>query len=176
MQRPRPRIVWYRFVRQHGGSVAPPASIQSVAGIDMLRQLIVGSGVSICNIVIHALVMTAVVRVARTVGAKKMAYPAILLICVMVATVSVLMAAHMLEVLVWALAYAIVDAAPAGADLVYFALVNYTTLGYGDVIPMARWRLLGPMTAMNGVLLFGWSTAVIFQVLRKTMLSDARDT
>ena len=136
----------------------------------MLRQLIVGSGVSICNIVIHALVMTAVVRVARTVGAKKMAHPAILLICVMVATVSVLMAAHMLEVLVWALAYAIVDAAPAGADLVYFAWVNYTTLGYGDVIPMARWRLLGPMTAMNGVLLFGWSTAVIFEVLRRTLL------
>jgi hypothetical protein len=145
-------------------------------GIDMLRQLIVGSGVSICNIVIHALVMTAVVRVARTVGAKKMAHPAILLICVMVATVSVLMAAHMLEVVVWALAYAIVDAAPAGADLVYFALVNYTTLGYGDITPMARWRLLGPMTAMNGVLLFGWSTAVIFQVLRRTMLLDAGGT
>jgi len=142
----------------------------------MLRQLIVGSGVSICNIVIHALVMTAVVWVARAVAAKKMAHPAILLICVMVATVSVLMAAHVLEVFVWALAYAIVDAAPEGADLVYFALVNYTTLGYGDVIPMARWRLLGPMTAMNGVLLFGWSTAVIFQVLRRTMLLDARGT
>jgi hypothetical protein len=56
------------------------------------------------------------------------------------------------------------------------AWVNYTTLGYGDVIPMARWRLLGPMTAMNGVLLFGWSTAVIFQVLRRTMLSDVRGT
>jgi hypothetical protein len=53
---------------------------------------------------------------------------------------------------------------------VYFALVNYTTLGYGDVTPIARWRLLGPMAAMNGVLLFGWSTAVIFQVLRRTML------
>jgi hypothetical protein len=32
-----------------------------------------------------------------------------------------------------------------------------------------RWRLLGPMTAMNGVLLFGWSTAVIFEVLRRTV-------
>jgi hypothetical protein len=142
----------------------------------MLRQLAVGSGVSICNIVIHALVMTAVVWVARTVGAKKMAHPAILLSCVMAATVSVLMAAHMLEVFVWALAYAIVDAAPAGAGLVYFALVNYTTLGYGDVTPVARWRLLGPMAAMNGMLLFGWSVAVIFQVLRRTMLLDARDT
>src|SRR5262245_35205194 len=152
-----------------------PPRFRASQGIDMLRQLFVGSGVSVCNIVIHALVMTALVRVARTVGAKKMAHPAILLSYVMVATVSVLMAAHMLEVLVWALAYAIVDAAPAGADLVYFALVNYTTLGYGDVTPMARWRLLGPM--MNGVLLFGWSTAVIFQVLRRTMsLSDARGT
>jgi Ion channel len=95
----------------------------------------------------------------------------------MVATVSTLMAAHVLEVIVWALAYAIVDAAPEGADLLYFAFVNYTTLGYGDVIPVERWRLLGPMTAMNGVLLFGWSTAVIFEVLRRTMrsASSAKD-
>ena len=57
---------------------------------------------------------------------------------------------------------------PAGADLLYFAFVNYTTLGFGDVTPVERWRLLGPMTAMNGVLLFGWSTAVIFEVLRRT--------
>ena len=41
----------------------------------------------------------------------------------------------------------------------------------GDVVPVERWRLLGPMTAMNGVLLFGWSTAVIFEVLRQAMRS-----
>jgi hypothetical protein len=41
---------------------------------------------------------------------------------------------------VWSLAYAIVGAAPAGADPVYFAFVNYTTLGYGDVTPVERWR------------------------------------
>jgi hypothetical protein len=52
---------------------------------------------------------------------------------------------------------------------VYFAFVNYTTLGYGDIVPVKDWQLLGPMTAMNGVLLFGWSTAVIFEVLRRTM-------
>src|SRR5260221_8934287 len=54
-------------------------------------------------------------------------------------------------------------------DLVYFAFVNCTTLGYGDVVPLERWRLLGPVTAMNGILLFGWSTAVIFEVLRRTL-------
>ena len=51
----------------------------------------------------------------------------------------------------------------------YFAFVNYTTLGYGDVVPVERWRLIGPITAMNGMLVFGWSTAVIFEVLRRTM-------
>jgi hypothetical protein len=140
----------------------------------MLRQLLVGAGVSIGNIVIHALVMTAVVRVAHRVAARETAHPAALLISVMVATVSVLMAAHLSEVLVWSLAYAIVDAAPNGTDLVYFAFVNYTTLGYGDVTPVERWLLLGPMTAMNGVLLFGWSTAVIFEVLRRAMAHDPR--
>jgi hypothetical protein len=91
----------------------------------------------------------------------------------MIPTVSVLMATHTLEVVVWSAAYALVDAAPAGTDLVYFAFVNYATLGYGDIVPVARWRLLGPVAAMNGVLMFGWSTAVIFEVLRRTMERSA---
>ena len=45
------------------------------------------------------------------------------------------------------LAYLIVDAVPVGTNLVYFAFVNYTTLGYGDVTPVQDWQLLGPMTA-----------------------------
>lgn len=135
----------------------------------MLRQLLVGAAVSACNIGIHALVMTAVVWVAHRTGGKDRSHQSLRLIAIMIGTVSVLMGAHVLEVIVWSLAYAIVDAAPAGADLLYFAFVNYTTLGYGDVTPVARWRLLGPITAMNGVLLFGWSTAVIFEVLRRTV-------
>jgi hypothetical protein len=135
----------------------------------MLRQFLVGGGVSVVNIAIHALIMTIVVRVARTAGMKDKSQPSLFLIAVMIPTVSVLMVTHALEVIVWSLAYSIVDAAPAGANRVYFAFVNYTTLGYGDIVPVERWRLLGPMTAMNGVLLFGWSTAVIFEVLRKTL-------
>ncbi len=87
----------------------------------------------------------------------------------MIPTVSVLMVTHVIEVMVWSLVYLIFEAAPADADLVYFSFVNYTTLGYGDVLPLERWRLLGPITAMNGILLFGWSTAVIFEVLRRTL-------
>jgi hypothetical protein len=137
----------------------------------MLKQFLVGGAVSICNITIHALVMTAIVRVGQAMGKKQnILHPSLFLVGVMIATVSVLMAAHASEVIVWSLAYLIVEAAPAGSKLVYFAYVNYTTLGYGDVIPVEDWQLLGPITAMNGVLLFGWSTAVIFEVLRKTMI------
>jgi hypothetical protein len=135
----------------------------------MLRQLLVGGGVSVINIAIHALVMTTLVSVARAVSADDKSHPSIFLIALMISTVSVLMAAHAAEVIVWSLAYSIVSAAPAGANLVYFAFVNYTTLGYGDVVPVERWRLLGPITAMNGVLMFGWSTAVIFEVLRRAL-------
>ena len=140
----------------------------------MLRQLLVGIAVSVCNIAIHALVMATVVEMSSRIapanhtGQQSVRLTIVMIATVSVATVPVLMAAHFLEVMVWALAYVIVDAAPAGADPVYFAFVNYTTLGYGDVIPVERWRLLGPITAMNGVLMFGWSTAVIFEVLRRT--------
>jgi hypothetical protein len=122
---------------------------------------------------IHALVMTAVVRSSQVTAVKAASRPNLLLTAVMVVTVSVLMAAHTCEIVAWSLAYGLVDAAPANTDLLYFAFVNYTTLGYGDVVPVERWRLLGPMTAMNGVLLFGWSTAVIFEVLRKRWVTPS---
>lgn len=143
----------------------------------MLHQLLVSLAVSVCNIAIHAIVMALVLWAARIAFERATSHQSLRLVAVMIATVAVLMAAHIAEVLVWSLAYMMIDIAPPGTDLIYFAFVNYTTLGYGDVTPVARWRLLGPMTAMNGVLLFGWSTAVIFAVLRKTvMASQTGDT
>src|SRR5262245_64262503 len=98
----------------------------------MLRQFLVGAAVSVCNIVIHPLVMTAVVRVTHRrvrihpagpiAGARKTSRQSQRLIYVSVATISVLMAAHACEVLVWALAYEIVGAAPASGDPVYFCI------------------------------------------------------
>ena len=135
----------------------------------LLRQILLAGAVSACNITIHALVMTTVFGVTQAASRKFASHRSGPLIAVMIATVAVLMAAHVLEVMVWAGAYAIFEVAPAGTDMYYFAFVNYTTLGYGDVIPVERWRLIGPMTAMNGVLLFGWSTAVIFHVLLRAL-------
>ena len=137
----------------------------------MLRQFLVSIAVSVCNIAIHATVMAAVLWVVRIADESATSRQSLRLVAVMIATVSVLMAAHIAEVVVWSLAYMMVGAAPPGTDFIYFAFVNYTTLGYGDVTPIERWQLLGPMTAMNGVLLFGWSTAVIFAVLQKALMT-----
>jgi hypothetical protein len=135
----------------------------------MLRQFLVGGGVSLINIAIHSMIMATVVGLAQRAGASRLIHPSLFLAAVMIPIVSVLMATHTAEVLVWALAYRWVNAAPENAQLVYFAFVNFATLGYGDIVPVDRWKLLGPITAMNGALLFGWSTAVIFEVLRRTM-------
>jgi polyferredoxin len=135
----------------------------------MLRQLLVGGAVSLGNIAIHAVMMATVVGTARRALKWEHRPRQAWLAALMVAIVGVLLVAHVAEVLTWSLAYAILDVAPPGADVLYFAFVNYTTLGYGDVVPVEHWRLLGPMAAMNGVLLFGWSTAVIFEVMRQAM-------
>ena len=84
----------------------------------MLRQLLVGTAVSICNIAIHALVMATVVQISSRIAGAKDTVRQSLRLTVMIATVSiatvpVLMAAHFSEVMVWSLAYAIVGAAPA---------------------------------------------------------------
>ena len=109
----------------------------------MLRQILVGVAVSVCNIGIHAFLMAAVIWAARIAIAITTSHQSLRLIRVMILTVSLLMAAHFAEVLVWSLAYAIVGAAPKGTDLIYFAFVNYTTLGYGDVTPMEPGICLG---------------------------------
>ena len=135
----------------------------------MLLQLTVGALVSAINIGIHALVTVVAIAIARSIGLRKTERPRLQLMGVMIAAAAALKVAHMLEIVVWAWTYHIVQAADPGSDLLYFAFVNYTTLGYGDIVPVQAWRLIGPLTAMNGVLLFGWSAAVLFEVLRKTL-------
>lgn len=135
----------------------------------MLTQIFVGSGTSLVNFVIHAMLLAGVVRAVHVLSLGDAAAPQFLQhSLIIVATGALLVAGHFLEVVLWAGTYALVHAAPPGTHLVYFAFVNYTTLGYGDDLPNNEWRLLAPLTALNGVLLIGWSTALMFEVLRRT--------
>jgi len=130
-------------------------------------EVAVGITVTLINIGIHAALMGLIGWVThRTTIAVQAAHTWIQMVLVTWAVVTILMAAHLVAIMVWAVTYDMVGIVPDRQDTFYFAFANYTTLGYGDILPIKRWRLLGPMTAMNGMLLVGWSAAVIFDVLR----------
>jgi hypothetical protein len=132
----------------------------------MFRQLLVGGAVSLVNIAVHSVAMACVVFVfKRRQAVQDSLRFQVHLVLLMIAVVLVLNMAHVVEVAIWALLYSLLGVAPSHVSPFYFALVNFTTLGYGDVLPVAPWEMLGPLTAMNGILLLGWSTAAIFAVL-----------
>ena len=55
-----------------------------------------------------------------------------------------------------------ITALPDIETAMYFSMVTFTTLGYGDVVLVGRWRMLASIQAANGVIIFGWTTALIF--------------
>ena len=90
---------------------------------------------------------------------------------VLMATGIVFLVLHILEALAWAVAYLLL---PGGARLetfeeaAYFSIVTFTTLGYGDVTLDPHWRLLSCVEAVNGILLIGWSTALLFSIVQRS--------
>ena len=77
--------------------------------------------------------------------------------------------AIVLEVWLWALLYLfdpLVTALPDLETAFYFSMVTFTTLGYGDVVLTGPWRMLASIQAANGVIIFGWTTALIFYFIQ----------
>jgi hypothetical protein len=86
----------------------------------------------------------------------------------------ILLAGHMAQVAVWAMVFVMLGEFGEFTVAFYHSTVNYTTLGYGDIVMSPRWRLLGPQEAVNGTLAFGWSTAVIVTVVTWLIRSRRR--
>src|SRR5262249_46700189 len=74
---------------------------------------------------------------------------------------------HLIEIALWGLAIRMCGAVSTFADAFYCSGQNYTALGYGDLTLPEQYRLLGPLEAINGLLLFGLSTAVMFAVMSR---------
>jgi len=70
--------------------------------------------------------------------------------------------ATVIEVWAWAMLYLVLGAIHSIEKAVYFSTVTFTTLGFGDIILEEQWRLLSSFEAANGLLMFGWSTALVF--------------
>ena len=77
---------------------------------------------------------------------------------------------HAIQIAIWAISYkALVPEGelPNFEAAAYFSFVTFTTLGYGDITLSEGWRLLSGIQALNGILLVGWSTAVLFATVQR---------
>jgi len=76
---------------------------------------------------------------------------------------------NLLQLTIWALVFLILGEFGALAEAVYHSAVNFATLGYGDIVMSERHRLLGPLEAINGVIMIGVSTAALMTALQDSL-------
>src|SRR5262245_7571626 len=127
----------------------------------MIQQVLLAFALATLTVILHAVgTVSVAIPVTRAlqpdtvVGRPRSVWA---LTCL----VSLLLVLHLVEMTVWAGAFAAANVLPDFETSVYFSMKSYTTVGYGDVLPPNSWRLLGPIEAAVGVLMLGWSTAII---------------
>lgn len=85
---------------------------------------------------------------------------------------------NFIQTAIWACLFLLLGEFDDFATALYHSGVNFATLGYGDIVMSERWRLLGPLEAANGILMFGVSTSVmtaaVFDVIKSKMASRPR--
>jgi hypothetical protein len=144
--------------------------------VAILIPLAVGAGAVLCTIFIHALAVGAIVNFVRRqkrLGREGAGFWIDL--SIVVSAISFAFVAHLLEIAVWAVLYVICGEFQEFGFAYYHSAVNYTTLGYGDVIMTPSWKLLGPLEAANGALMFGVSAAMIFAVIVRLIQAKFED-
>ena len=135
--------------------------------------IIVGTATTVVTIVIHALALRTVIQFVRHQRLRGRAGVHFSMDVIIVTGATLLaFVAHIVEVTLWAVVFVLCGEFPDFAAAIYHSAENYTTLGYGDVVMSASWRLLGPLEAGDGMLMFGVSTALIFAVI--SSLVEAR--
>lgn len=135
-------------------------------GISML--FLFAFGLTGLTVIIHAVgTLEAIAHLSRArlrSGAKRGALASEIQI---VRVVSVLLFLHLLEAGVWATFFLVTGVLPDFETAMYFSLTSYTTVGYGDVVLPSPRRLLGPIEAGVGILMFGWSTGVMVAAITR---------
>jgi Ion channel len=144
--------------------------------IAILLPLAVGAIAVLCTIIIHAVALGATVnfvRYERRRGREGVAFRVDLAISVLVISLAFL--AHLIEIALWAELFVLCGEFQHLSTAYYHSAVNYTTLGYGDLVMTPAWKLLGPLEAADGALMFGVSTAMIFAVIQQLLLARFAD-
>jgi hypothetical protein len=129
----------------------------------MTLPLLFGFVTFICSMFIHGLMFLVILKLIQGYlqrGHVSLSHNYLTLIV----TVMVILIAHICSIALWAWVFIILGEFSSFETAFYFSGVSYTTLGYGDIILSKAWRLLGPLEAVNGVIMIGWTTATIFAV------------
>jgi voltage-gated potassium channel Kch len=140
----------------------------------MLQQIALGSLLTVITTCVHTFSTLAILwALSRTHSDRFGISTRRGRVMLVAALVLMLFIAALLEVGIWAAAYLAVGALSALEPAIYFSMVTFTTLGYGDVVLPEAWRLLASFEAANGILMFGWSTALLFAVVHRVASHEA---
>ena len=90
-------------------------------------------------------------------------------------SILVMFLASLIETSLWAAAYLMLGAISGAEPALYFSMVTFTTLGYGEIVLEPQWRLLASFEAANGIIMFGWTTAVVVAVVQRVYLKARAD-
>ena len=128
----------------------------------MLLNLLTGLAVMVACLVLQAIFVTICLRHYVRIKSGWQDRPSQLQIMTLLAIVMVLMLmANFFQTAVWAVLFMRLREFAEFEAALYYSGVTFATLGYGDLLLSERWRLLGPLEAANGILMFGVSTAVM---------------
>ena len=133
----------------------------------MTGQFIVGSALTVLSIAIHAAFMAFAARVAQRRQVWLRRPPRLPKRAVALCLVSLwLMAGMHVTVWIWALYFLWAGALPDLETALYFSLISFTTLGFGDIVLDGSHRLLSGVLAANGLILFGLTVAMLVDFIR----------
>jgi len=133
----------------------------------VIVQILLGSAMIILTTVIQGGFTVAAVEMLRRRVTRKVARSNFHTTLMLSYFVLWLFVATILEVWAWAVLYLLIGAAQSIEEAAYFSTVTFTTLGYGDITLDEQWRLLSSFEGANGLLMFGWSTALIFAAVQR---------
>lgn len=133
----------------------------------MFWQLIIGSGLTLATILVSAVSWWVLEYLLIRLHGWSIKPPhGPKLIAVLSLSLIWTLGMMTISVWLWAVAFYAFGIFVAFEASVYFALVAFTTLGFGDLLLPTEWRLLGGLAAANGLLLFGLLTAILVETLR----------
>ena len=134
----------------------------------MLLQISLGCFLMVVTTFVHAAGMVLSLGALRLVHVERWVRKNALTRAGMVSVLVLLMfLVTFVESLIWAVVYVEVGALPTLDEALYFSAVTYTTVGYGDLVLEGAWRHLGGFEAANGMIMFGWTAALIFAVVQR---------